>query len=138
MGTRSLTYVHDSYKDDKGETVTFPLVCMYRQYDGYPSGHGKELAEFLTPFSVGNGISGSPKFGEYANGMSCLAAQMVAHFKTEVGGIYLHQPKLDQDCWQDYEYHVYDNYIVVKNPTEVIFNGDWKEFFEFCSEEEIV
>jgi len=37
MGTRSLTYVYDNKE---------PLVCMYRQFDGYPSGHGKELAEF--------------------------------------------------------------------------------------------
>ena len=34
MGTRSLTFV---YEGDK------PFVNMYRQFDGYPSGHGQEL-----------------------------------------------------------------------------------------------
>ena len=42
MGTRSLTFV----KEQNGRKVS-TYVCMYRQYDGYPSGHGLELAEFL-------------------------------------------------------------------------------------------
>ena len=33
MGTRSLTFVYDEY----GEKI----INMYRQYDGYPSGHGR-------------------------------------------------------------------------------------------------
>lgn len=49
MGTRSLTFVHD------GDAAK-PLTCMYRQYDGYPSGHGLELQQFLAPFKVVNGI----------------------------------------------------------------------------------
>ena len=47
MGTRSLTYVYD------GQT---PIMCMYRQYDGYLSGHGQELANFLNELTLGNGI----------------------------------------------------------------------------------
>ena len=39
MGTRSLTYVYDDY------SVNTPIMCMYRQYDGYPTGHGAELSE---------------------------------------------------------------------------------------------
>lgn len=52
---------------------------MYRQYDGYPSGHGQELADYLKTFRITNGISGDPI--NTANGMACLAAQIVAHFK---------------------------------------------------------
>ena len=44
MGTRSLTYVYDDNND--------PIICMYRQFDGYPTGHGSELADFLTPFKI--------------------------------------------------------------------------------------
>jgi hypothetical protein len=32
---------------------------------------------------------------------------------------------------------VYENKVVVKNPTEVIFSGTWREFNEFCSAEEL-
>ena len=62
MGTRSLTYV---YVEDT------PIMCMYRQFDGYPSGHGVELAEFLTQIEMGNGISGEPELFSFANGMGC-------------------------------------------------------------------
>lgn len=127
MGTRSLTFVYDGDK---------PVINMYRQFDGYPSGHGSELAEFLSPILVINGIGGDQnKIGKFANGMGCLAAQMIAHFKNSVGGFYIHSVT-DTDCWQDYEYHVYEDKVVVKDPTEVIFEGSWDKFTKFCCQEE--
>ena len=51
---------------------------MYRQYDGYPSGHGKELHAFLSDLALCNGLGGKPPRGKvWANGASCLAAPMV-------------------------------------------------------------
>jgi len=47
MGTRALTFVYDGDK---------PIVNLYRQYDGYPTGHGAELAQFLDGFKIVNGI----------------------------------------------------------------------------------
>ena len=127
MGTRSLTFVYDGKE---------PMINMYRQFDGYPSGHGSELAEFLNSFdAIVNGIPVGDK-RRLANGMGCLAAQLIANFKTEVGGFYIY-PVTAEDCGQDYEYHVYENKVVVKNPTEVIFDGSWKDFNEFCSAEEL-
>lgn len=124
MGTRSLTFVYD------GDT---PLINMYRQFDGYPSGHGAELAEFLNGFEIVNGYG--EKKPKLANGMGCLAAQMIANFKDSVGGFYIY-PITSKDCWQEYEYHVFENRVVVKNPTEVIFEGDYEAFVEFCNEDE--
>ena len=106
---------------------------MYRQFDGYPSGHGQELAEFLLSGEMVNGFSSIDK--TQFNGMGCLAAQMIVNFKKTVGGFYIHAVT-DTDCWQDYEYHVYEDKVVVKNPTEVIFDGSWSDFFNFCYEEE--
>ena len=121
MGTRSLTFV---YSDGQ------PLLNMYRQFDGYPSGHGQELAEFLLSGKMVNGIPvGSDEL--FFNGMGCLAAQLIANFKTGSGGFYIY-PLDATDCWQEYEYHVYEDKVVVKNPTEVIFSGTWSEFAEFC------
>ena len=126
MGTRCLTFVYD---DDKA------VINMYRQFDGYPSGHGVELAEFLKEFdAVVNGLTFN-ETRKVANGMGCLAAQMVAHFKKSAGGFYIH-PVSDTDCWQDYEYHVYENKVVVQNPGEVIFSGSWKDFHSFCYDDE--
>jgi hypothetical protein len=120
MGTRSLTFVYDGEK---------PIVNMYRQFDGYPEGHGQELAEFLMSGEMVNGFSDTTI--RQFNGMGCLAAQMIANFKNSVGGFYIHAVT-DTDCWQDYEYHVYENKVVIKNPSEVIFEGDYNEFMAFC------
>lgn len=120
MGTRSLTFVYDGEK---------PIVNMYRQFDGYPEGHGQELAEFLLSGEMVNGFSDTTI--RQFNGMGCLAAQMIANFKNSVGGFYIHAVT-DTDCWQDYEYHVYENKVVIKNPSEVIFEGDYSEFAKFC------
>jgi hypothetical protein len=127
MGTRSLTYVYE------GET---PIICMYRQFDGYPEGHGQELANFLNELSIGNGISGKPDLFSFANGMGCLAAQMIVWFKKSPGGFYIHPIDFNQDCWQEYEYHVYEKHVVVKNPNEVIFDGYWSDFLAWTTESE--
>ena len=120
MGTRSLTFVYEENK---------PVLNMYRQYDGYLSGHGQELADFLT---AGELVSGySDENAKVFNGMGCLAAQMIVNFKKSVGGFYIY-PIESNDCWQDYEYHIYEDTVVVKNPDEVIFNGTWKQFHNFC------
>lgn len=95
MGTRSLTV----FKEDGAD-----IVVMYRQMDGYPTGHGQDLAGFLAGMVMVNGMSGGdpPKT---ANGMPCLAAQVVAHFKDGVGSIYLH-PAGTRKCGEDYIYYV--------------------------------
>jgi len=133
MGTRSLTFVHEEYTDG-----TVPILCLYRQYDGYPSGHGAELAEFLSGFTVVNGL-GLNETRKVANGVGCLAAQLVAHFKTEAGQFYIHAPIEGRDDGQDYEYHVYQNKVRVKNYNgNEIFNGSWSDFESFCSAKETV
>jgi hypothetical protein len=115
MGTRSLTYVYDN-----GE----PIVCMYRQYDGYPTGHGAELAEFLNKCDAYNGIG-------------CLSAQLVANFKTAAYNIYLHTPILGRDDGQEYEYYVTENYcrIYDTRKEENLFEGSWVELEKYCSSE---
>ena len=77
MGTRSVTTI---YEGDK------PLLAFYRQMDGYPSGHGQELVDFLKGIEMVNGImmQGPPPELQQANGAGCLAAQILTHFKTGV------------------------------------------------------
>ena len=136
MGTRCLTFVYDSSNSDDGTNE--PIMCIYRQFDGYPSGHGHELAQFLNSKTIVNG------YGEQnsmeANGMSCLAAQLVVQLKHGVGGIYIYAPMVGRDHWQDYEYHVYETKVIVKSCAtvydsghyQVIFEGTWQEFAQFC------
>ena len=144
MGTRSLTFVYD------GEE---PIINMYRQFDGYPTGHGAELAEFLAPFDMVSGIpvGKDVKPRKMANGMGCLAAQLVANFKDGAGQFYLY-PTSAVDCGQDYEYHIYNkdkelrfaitnrgcNFfgLTQSDTNERIFEGNLVEFTEFCTEKE--
>ena len=78
MSTRCLTI----FKNELGEEI----CVLYRHSDGDPSGHGKELKEFL------NGYGTTKKPTGAFNGMGCLAAQVVAHFKKGVGNFYLYPP----------------------------------------------
>lgn len=124
MGTRSLTFVYDNDHE--------PIMNMYAQWDGYPSGHGVELATLLNSFeAVTNGI----RVGEErktANGMGCLAAQLVAHFKVGVGSFYLY-PVSQKNCGQEYEYHIYkDRVTIFGNNKKHLFTGPWEQFLNFC------
>jgi hypothetical protein len=150
MGTRSLTFVYDSYKAKNGKLVHRPIINLYRQYDGYPSGHGAEIAEFLAPFKVGNGL-GAGDNTNFANGMGCLAAQLVAKFKDGAGQFYLY-PTDAVDCGQDYEYHIYQTDrglrlritdrgcnmfgFTLSDKNESVFEGNLEQFTEFCKEKE--
>ena len=105
MSTRSLTRVIETWNDEKTNKLKKQtLVCMYRQMDGYPSGMGSDLAEFLNGGKLVNGISLAESERVF-NGMGCLAAQMVAHFKDGAGGYYLY-PTNVKDAWQNYEYEI--------------------------------
>lgn len=95
MGTRSLTIF-----EGRAE-----IAVLYRQFDGYPhNGHGQELAEFLAGFRIVNGIGA--RDSKLANGLECLAAQAVAHFKSEPGHFYLY-PAGTRDCGEEFRYTVY-------------------------------
>jgi hypothetical protein len=93
VGTRSLTII----SDDK------EICVMYRQFDGYIDGHGHELAAFLSGMTIVNGLGGNKE--KIANGASCLAAQVIAHFKVKPGDIYLY-PSGTRDCGEEYTYFV--------------------------------
>lgn len=132
MGTRSITRVNTTNGDK--------YLNMYRQFDGYPTGHGSELFKFLNGMKIINGIS-DQKAGKAANGAGCLAAQMIAAFKEEIGGIYI-KPVEWTDCWQDYEYIVTVkevdslpgniNVKVVGYKKEILFDGTVEDFGKFC------
>lgn len=140
MGTRSLTHFIQRYQEQPKDKRRKPIykdtevVVMYRQMDGYPSGHGIDLAEFLAKGKLVNGISFAEKELVF-NGMGCLSAQVIAHFKNGAGGIYLHEAGTT-DCWQNYDYYVIANEdtkeVTFKcvNGSKTIFEGTPQQFIE--------
>ena len=109
LGTRSLTLI----LDEAGHEI----CVLYRQYDGYPSGHGAELKELLNGFSVVNGL-GMGNHNKIANGVGCLAAQIVSNFKAEPGGFYVY-PSGTRDCGEEYIYTVYLEKTGRKSPSRL-------------------
>jgi hypothetical protein len=105
MGTRSLTTVISTYKDGD-KTVKTKLVKIYRQMDGYPSGMGVDLTDFLTGTKLVNGLGiDEVKSKLVFNGAGCLSAQLIAHFKDGAGNIYI-EPINATNCGQEYEYEI--------------------------------
>ena len=76
---------------------------IYNHYDGYPSGLGVTLANYLQDYKIVNGLGNDQEL--VANGMGCLAAQTVSYLKDGPGNIYLHKPS--EKDWEDYEYFIW-------------------------------
>ena len=101
-------------------------VQIYNHYDGYPSGLGVKLADLLDGYNVVNGLSHGMQ-GPIANGMGCLAAQLVGHLKEEPGNVYLQKPR--ELGWEDYQYFIWvkeynDLWISIFDHEGCIFVGE--------------
>ncbi len=129
MGTHCRTIIHDD---------AVPLINMYRQFDGYLSGHGLELARFLIDMKIVKGLGLGLECEQVANGAGCLAAQMIAYFKNEPGNIYI-EPMPDEDT--DHVDYVYKVMVDSGKITVEVtgdrnnFNGTVSEFASYCKEQ---
>lgn len=96
MGTQGTIRVYE------GDTE---ILRFSASSDGYPEGLGREVADFCATKRIVNGISSRHRMAAIANGAGCLAAQLVAHFKEEVGSFYVVAPGGDEPRY-GYEYIV--------------------------------
>ena len=128
MGTRALIMFQ---RTSGGETVRY--VVVYVQFDGYPSGLGLELANFLCNIRIVNGLSMEDEFvgldtsqglqhlmqqlvnrgrepqplGRVANGFEDLIAQFIALKKQRPGNMYVYPVNINaKDCGADFTYTV--------------------------------
>ena len=122
MGTRSLTIV----LDECGEKT----VTLFGQFDGHPVSYGAELRNFLAGVRLIDGISQDSSC-KTANGLGCLAAQLIARFKRDAGSFYLVSPTW-VDHWAEYIYTVYkgagdtdsgETFLKVESLTESLTPG---------------
>lgn len=95
MGTRSIVNMKESGQD---------MACVYRQYDGYPSGLGKELIDFALSKDLVNGYMGD---GEgQANGAGCYYALLICELKrAKIGNIYMY-PIGSTDVGEEFTYTI--------------------------------
>jgi len=102
MGTRSTIKFYERWgKEDL-------FVCaIYQQYDGYIEGVGKELKDFCNSGVLVNGFSRNHNKRQF-NGIGCLAAQFIAEFKKETGGLYMTTENDEQEY----------NYVVIADTSK--------------------
>jgi len=121
MSTRALV----RFVNKEGKNV----ATIYKHFDGYPEGFGLDLANFLSDMVIVEGIDLVHK-GHVANGMECLAAQVVAFFKQGVGDVYLYpSDTLESDTDVNYVYIIKDKgdgdiLFIVYNGSRVLFSGN--------------
>ena len=109
MGTRSTIAFIDKRVTKDGKVYTDELVRIYQQYDGYPSGVGKQLATWLSGKTIinGYGLNQTANLG-FCNGIGCMSAQFIHDFKTDIGNLYI----TDHDDTEDYNYKVIVTYDI--------------------------
>ena len=122
MGTRSTIAFIDN---------TDELVRIYQQYDGYPSGVGLNLANWIKDKTLVNGfnINQTMKKG-FCNGIGCMSAQFIHDFKDDIGGLYI----TDHDDVEDYNYKVIITYDISSDTYEIMLEAyRWDDNSPFFS-----
>lgn len=98
MATRAIINIKQGDLDS--DTVT----TVYNHWDGYPDGLGGDLISFLSDVRVVNGLSNDGR--KVANGMECLAAQVIDMLKDGPGDVYLYPPDTN-GMGEEYTYTIY-------------------------------
>ena len=120
MATRATIHIAKreegvSFSEKPNKTI----VDIYHHWDGYPEGLGVTLASYLEGMKIVNGLGRDNK--NVANGLGCLAAQLIAGIKDGPGNVSIIGPE-ETYSWIDYEYYIWgDDY---KDIWISIFDGD--------------
>ena len=108
MSTRSITILRDGNSNSE-------IAVLYRHHDGYPSGHGADIAKALGGKQVSHGI----REDSVINGAGDMAVQLIAWLKQDstvnapyrprainsAGGLYLWPPGT-RNCGEEYTYTI--------------------------------
>lgn len=139
MGTRSITHIHEM-RDDQWIGNEEKIVCsFFRHWDGYPSGHGQDLADWLKDKGLKNGIGSDFVKGKHFNRSGSMAIHLCAQID-EISGCEIIPTGSTTGDYIDYTYHIYfrddEFYIGIGGADPVkasVFNGDEIERSE-CEE----
>lgn len=124
MGTRSITHIHEM--DSLGSNV----VCsFYRQFDGYPTGHGDDLAKWLEDKALVNGIGSGFVEGSDHNRAGSMAIDLLHDLKKDTSVELI--PTESSGMGEEFVYHVF-----FSDEFSISCNGNYsgKEFKARASE----
>lgn len=83
-----------------------PVFAMYKHYDGYPDGLGKEIKEIVSGGKLVNGLGPDKTLGSYFNGYGCMWATIIAKLKNQPGDVYICKISDVGQQGEDYVYEV--------------------------------
>ena len=121
MGTRSTTKF---YKNGGKHFIG----AIYRQFDGYPTGHGTELKNMICGVKLVNGYTSVYAMKNCSNGIDCLAATIISKLKADagIGGIYMTR---EEDA-QEYNYKIWEEknviFISVKSALQFVTTSEYE------------
>jgi len=136
MSTRALVNIVERKEGRSFSKTLEPSAIhtqLYKHYDGYPEALGVTLASYLKGYDIRNGIPNEYQ-GPIANGIGCLAAQLVSYLKEEPGNVYLRPPAYPD--WEEYIYYVWvkeESRIMISifdSNNECIYVGDCESLIE--------
>lgn len=132
MGTRSLTIVRSQWEkgDDGIENPIEHHGTIYVHWDGYLSGHGRWLADWLDGVVVTNGELGEAK---HYNGPGRLCTGMISDM--HVDGKNPDLVKEGSICGQEYEYEIFVDYGMGGGTITVIVRDGPVTFFGMGGED---
>ena len=139
MSTRALVNIVQRQEGRSFSKTLKPSAIhtqVYNHYDGHPERLGVTLASYLKSYDIRNGIPNdyTGLQSPMANGIGCLAAQLVSYLKEEPGNVYL-QPAVNPN-WEDYVYYVWvkeGSRIMISifdSNNECIYVGDCESLIE--------
>jgi hypothetical protein len=125
MGTHGKTIILDEQHKE--------IICLYTQYDSYPSGLGISIAKYLKDKILVNGISNKHPETIQINGMGDLAVRLITYLKEtpdKAGGHYLYSP---MNCSaQEYNYTIYVKQIKELPEKYNAFNDIVDDYFKIA------
>lgn len=103
------------------------LMKIYKQYDGYLEGWGKDLFDFFNKLKYVNGFDITEKTNK-ANGFCDAVLLLIKEHKTEAGDIYL----TSKDDIQEYNYIVdcQEVFTGLKRKGKIIITEKEEDFYE--------
>ena len=108
------------------------IVDIYHHWDGYPEGVGVTLASYLDDMKIVNGLGRDDT--NVANGLGCLAAQLIAEIKDGPGNVSIIGPD-ESYGYIEFEYYIWgieykDIWISIFNDGDCIFVGKPQQLLE--------
>ena len=99
MGTRSITHIFEM------DTLKEKIVCsFFRHFDGYPTTHGQDMADWLKDKGLRNGIGEGFREGFHFNRAGTMAVKLMNHIQDKSGCEVI--PTEANDYGEEYIYHI--------------------------------